>query len=66
MFKYHSDMGHCFSQVVVVSKKSKFFFLLFLTGKKRHGIGKNVATFNWDWGRNSVPREGQKIPCLQL
>ena len=27
MFKYHSDMGHCFSQVVVVSKK-KILFLL--------------------------------------
>ena len=25
MFKYHSDMGHCFSSVVVVSKKVIFF-----------------------------------------
>ena len=23
MFKYHFEMGHCFSQLVVVSKKSK-------------------------------------------
>ena len=46
--KYHSDMAHCFSEVVVVSKKSKkkniyiylSFFLLFLTGKIRNGIGK--------------------------
>ena len=26
-------------------------------------LGKKVAIFDWEWGRNSVPREGQKIPC---
>ena len=67
MFKYHSDMGHCFSKVVVVSKKVKkknkknIFVLFFLIGKNRHGIGKKVAIFDWQWVRNSAPREGQKI-----
>ena len=50
VFKYHSDMGHCFS--LVVSKKSKIkkmiFFLLNLIGKSRHGIGKKVAIFDWE------------------
>ena len=27
------------------------------------GIGKKVAIFDWEWGRNSAPREGQKMPC---
>ena len=39
MFKDHSDMGHCFSEVVVVSKKRKikkmFFFLTFLNWGKQ-------------------------------
>ena len=25
-------------------------------------LGKRVAIFNWEWGRNSAPREGQKMP----
>ena len=25
-------------------------------------LEKNVPIFNWEWGRNSAPREGQKIP----
>ena len=25
-------------------------------------LGKKVAIFNWEWGRNSAPREGQKRP----
>ena len=25
-------------------------------------LGKKVAIFDWEWGRNSVPREGQKMP----
>ena len=24
-------------------------------------LGKNVAVFDWEWGQNSAPREGQKI-----
>ena len=53
--------------VVVVSMKSKknknIFFLLFLIGKIKHGIGgKKVAIFYWKWGQNLAPkRDGQKI-----
>ena len=25
-------------------------------------LGKKMAIFDWEWGRNSAPREGQKIP----
>ena len=62
----------------IVFHKHNLIFLLFLIWKnmilyweKRHGIGKKdmvlgkkEAIFNWEWGRNSLPREGQKIPCL--
>ena len=35
---------------VIVSKKSLFFFLLCLIGKKnRHGIGEKVTIFDWEW-----------------
>ena len=27
-------------------------------------LGKKAAIFDWEWGRNSAPREGQKIPCV--
>ena len=27
-------------------------------------FGKKVAIFDWEWGRNSAPRGGQKNPCL--
>ena len=26
-------------------------------------LGKKVAIFDWEWVRNSAPRDGQKIPC---
>ena len=26
-------------------------------------LGKKVTIFNWEWGRNSASRDGQKIPC---
>ena len=26
-------------------------------------LGKKVAIFDWEWGRNSAPRDGQKKPC---
>ena len=29
-------------------------------------FGKKVAIFDWEWGRNSVPRDGQKIPCKEF
>ena len=27
-------------------------------------LGKKVAIFDWEWGRNSAPRDGQKRPCI--
>ena len=27
-------------------------------------LGKKVAIFDWEWGRNSALREGQKNDCL--
>ena len=26
-------------------------------------LRKKVAIFDWEWDRNSAPRDGQKIPC---
>ena len=55
VLKYHSDMGHCLI----------FFFFTFLNWEKADMVlGKKVAIFNWEWGRNSAPREGQKMPWL--
>ena len=48
----------------MVSKKSIFFFYFPLLGKTDMVLGKKVAIFNWELGRNSAPREGQKIPCI--
>ena len=42
------------------------FFLPFLIGKNQTWYGKNVAIFDWEWGRNSAPRDGQKRPCLTI
>ena len=25
-------------------------------------LGKKMAIFDWEWGRNLAPREGQKMP----
>ena len=71
MFKYHSDMGHCFSYVVVVSKKGKkniyvyIFFTFLYLGKMDMELGKKVAIFAWEWGGNLAPRDGQRIPCIR-
>ena len=27
-------------------------------------LGKKVAVFDWEWGQNSAPRDGQKRPCI--
>ena len=27
-------------------------------------LGKKVTIFDWEWGRNSAPRDGQKRPCM--
>ena len=29
-------------------------------------LGKKVAIFDWEWGLNSPPRDGQKIPWYSL
>ena len=29
-------------------------------------LGKKVAIFDWEWGRNLAPREGLKIPWAAL
>ena len=29
-------------------------------------LGNKVAIFDWKWGQNSAPREGQKITCVVL
>ena len=26
-------------------------------------LGKKVAIFDWEWGRNLAPKDRQKIPC---
>ena len=28
-------------------------------------LGEKVAIFDWEWGRNSAPRDGQKAPCMR-
>ena len=64
MFEYHSDMGHCFYEVVSKKKskkkkKKKFFFFTFLTviGKIRHGIGKKRWLFSIGNGAEIQPLE---------
>ena len=56
---YHSDMGHCVS-----FSKKKVFFFPFLNWENRHGIGKNVAIFYWEFpGAEIRPLEkGRKSP----
>ena len=29
-------------------------------------LGKKVAIFDWELGRNSAPRDGQKRPCMVI
>ena len=41
-------------------------FLLFLIGKKRHDVGKKGGYLDWEWDRNSAPRERGKIPFKEL
>ena len=50
-------------------KKNSFTFFFFgktdmVLGKTDMVLGKKVAIFNWEWGHNSAPKDGQKIPCL--
>ena len=45
-------------------KKKKIFFFTFLYLRKTDMVlGKKVAIFDWEWGRNSAPIDWQKIPC---
>ena len=46
-----------------VKKKVDVFFTFLYLGKTDMVLGKNVSIFNWELGRNSAPRDGQKIPC---
>ena len=45
-----------------VKKIKKNFFTFLYLGKTDMVLGKKVAIFDWEWGLNSAPREGQKIP----
>ena len=46
-------------------KKNSFLFFSFLyLGKTDMELGKRVFILDWEWGRNSAPRDGQKIPCI--
>ena len=52
-----------------IKKKNLFFFCVFFClfyfsyfGKTDMVLGKKVAIFIWEWGRNSAPREGLRIP----
>ena len=64
MFKYHSDMGQCFSLVVVSKKSKKKKFLLFFIGKIRHGIGKNVGFFIGNGAEIRSLEMGRKGPVI--
>ena len=74
VFKYHSDMGHCFSYVVVVSKKSKkkkkkkiFFFFTFLNWKKKTWYWRKRWLFSIGNGDEIRPVEnGRKCPVRLL
>ena len=63
MFKYHSDMGHCFS-VVMVSKKSKkkseFFFFLNWGKRWLFSIGNGAKIRPLEMGRKSPERPLKK------
>ena len=55
MFKYHSDIDHC-----LIS--SLFFEKQIWTWEKALKGG----YLDWELGRNSAPRERQKIPCALM
>ena len=62
MFRYHSDMGHCFSKVVVVSKKKKKKKIFLYLGKTDMALGKKIAIFDGN-GAEIRPQEmGRKFP----
>ena len=47
--------------VIVSHKKKKVN--TFLDWENQTWYWEKIATFDWEWGRNSAPRDGQKIPC---
>ena len=60
MLKYHSDMGHCFSLVLVVSKKVKNS--TFLYWENRHGIGEKDGYFRLGMGLKFGPMRWAENP----
>ena len=60
MLKYHSDMGHCFSLVLVVSKKVKKS--TFLYWENRHGIGEKWIFSIWNGAEIRPHEKGRKSP----
>ena len=69
MFKYHSDMGHCFSYVEVVSKNIFFFFFFYFSQLRKTDV---VLGKRWLFSIGNVveirpleiSREGQKMHCV--
>ena len=50
--------------VSIKSIKNNFFFFFFyfsLLGKTDMVLGKDVDILDWEWGRNSAPREGHCV-----
>ena len=47
-----------------VKEKEKYFFFFYFSLFGKTDMLKKVAIFDWEWGRNSAPRDGQKIPCI--
>ena len=67
MFKYHSDLGQCFSLVVLVSKKSKKkkFFFTFLNWENQTWYWEKGWLFLIGNGAENWPLEmGRKGPDL--
>ena len=59
VFKYHSDMGHCFSYMLVevVSKKNIYMFFYFSKlGKTDMALGKKVDIFLFGMGPKFGPK----------
>ena len=48
----------------MVSKKNKKNSTFLYLGKTDMVLGKKVAIFDWEWGRNSAPRDEQKTPAI--
>ena len=55
MFKYHSDMGYCFSEVEVKKKGKKKKKNFFITFNQTYGIGKKGSYFQLELGPKFHP-----------